>query len=354
MGSQCATDVVHFQSISGASGPQLFGGGFGDDEPGIPAPAEDEAGDDGSSSSGDPSSEDEDEDEEEAPPSDASPEVASLASTLENTSLDTKVTPASDSPIQTKSTSNPSYPALYLDTIFEYITPPSPSKPKTSGTSTSNAKETNENQWGVEGYERQAGLDETFERFVTRVENEPQQCVRYDLSGTPLPFASESVYKKLWVLEKDVKPVPGAKVPVTGGKESIGTQGGAEEGRRVYDPSGAGAVPPCEACGSPRVFEMQVMPNLINVFREARKAQQSKAKAGAKTQTDEERRAEVARLLRGEEVPEQGEGDMEWGTILVFSCIKDCCRADATGDGKGWTDVKAAWKGEHVLVQWDT
>lgn len=171
--------------------------------------------------------------------------------------------------------------------------------------------------------------------------------MRYDLSGVPLPFASEGVYKKLWVSEKDIKPVPGAKVVATGGKESINAQGGGEEGRRVYDPS---VVPPCEACGSPRVFEMQVMPNLINVFREARKAQ---SKAKTKTQTDEERRAEVARLLRGEEVAEE-EGDMEWGTILVFSCVKDCCRVGAAGDGKEWTDTQAAWKAEHVLVQWDT
>jgi pre-rRNA-processing protein TSR4 len=103
------------------------------------------------------------------------------------------------------------------------------------------------------------------------------------------------------------------------------------------------------------------MPNLINVIRSARLASSSKSNKTTKSQTDEERKAEVARLLNltvGEskaetETDSEIEGDMEWGTILVFSCIKDCCKAKASAANGKWVDVQAAWKDEYVVVQWD-
>lgn len=113
------------------------------------------------------------------------------------------------------------------------------------------------------------------------------------------------------------------------------------------------------------------MPNLINVIRAAKKASSSKDKkdssgksAPKKAQTDEERKAEVARLLLGDSAASKAgdpasevEGDMEWGTVLVFSCTKDCCRVLRTGDDAksrgGWEDAQAAWKDEYVLIQWD-
>ena len=63
------------------------------------------------------------------------------------------------------------------------------------------------------------------------------------------------------------------------------------------------------------------MPNLINVIRQARRAQEdSNANAKNKTgkmQTNEERRAEVAKLLRGETSKSDEDAvtncDMEWG-----------------------------------------
>lgn len=96
------------------------------------------------------------------------------------------------------------------------------------------------------------------------------------------------------------------------------------------------------------------MPNLINILRQARQAQVPKDESKtARNQTDEERRADVARLLRGE-TSSQAEAivDMEWGTCMVFSCVQDCCRA-RDNDGK-WSDVNSAWKNEFVLVQWDS
>ena len=98
--------------------------------------------------------------------------------------------------------------------------------------------------------------------------------------------------------------------------------------RRVYD---ASSVPRCSACGSRRVFECQLMPNLINVLRPSWGADSKKL-------TDSERRAAVKRELAGDD--KEAKRGLEWGTCLVYSCEKDC-----SGDG--------CWKEEAVYVQWD-
>ena len=72
--------------------------------------------------------------------------------------------------------------------------------------------------------------------------------------------------------------------------------------RRVYSTA---AVDKCGECGGERVFECQLMPNVINV------------------------------LCKGVET------QIEWGTVMVFSCENDCCRDEE------------AWREEQVLVQWD-
>ena len=76
------------------------------------------------------------------------------------------------------------------------------------------------------------------------------------------------------------------------------------------------------------------MPNLINVVRETTASVQEPEKE----QTEEDRRKAVERLLKG---GAEGARGMEWGTAMVFSCEKDCCK-----DKFGWTE-------EIVLIQWD-
>lgn len=76
------------------------------------------------------------------------------------------------------------------------------------------------------------------------------------------------------------------------------------------------------------------MPNLINVLKTT----------ASSAQTDAERRKELeAAMGKGDATARQG---MEWGTILVFSCEKDCC---GSGDGQ-----QELWAEEHVYVQWDS
>ncbi|KAF8998586.1 programmed cell death protein 2 [Cyathus striatus] len=226
-------------------------------------------------------------------------------------------------------TDAPTYPALYLSTVSEYL--PAQQKQKLPpgaqviDPSEGDGKGGKELSWMSEAYENSLDVDHVFERFTKRVEYEGEQCVRYELGGTPLPFSSDTVFQTLFpapettplpVTKPDFKVVPPAP-------------------KRTYTVS---AVPPCPVCKAPRVFECQLMPNLINVLRR-------KDAEGAKKLTDEERRKAVENALKGGNKDEKR--GMEWGTVLVFSCEKDCCQSE---EGK---DLKDSWREEKVYVQWD-
>lgn len=147
---------------------------------------------------------------------------------------------------------------------------------------------------------------------------------RYELGGTPLPYASDKVFDRLFP-----KP-PAVNRPVTKPDSMV-----APPAKRTYSTSSISACPHCKGT---RVFECQLMPNLINVLRESRKDQTGKH------QTDEERRKEVERVLKGEKSVERT--GMGWGTCMIFSCEKDCSEENGAS-------LKSCWREELVLVQWD-
>lgn len=148
---------------------------------------------------------------------------------------------------------------------------------------------------------------------------------RYELNGTPLPFASDSIFDFLF-------PAPAAPLlPVTKAVFTV-----VHTPKRSYNPS---SIPICALCKSKRVFECQLMPNLINVLR-------PKNTGATKKLTDEERRREVAAALKRNNADERR--GMEWGTCLVFSCERDCCVRDDGGA------EKECWREEFVLIHWDT
>ena len=78
------------------------------------------------------------------------------------------------------------------------------------------------------------------------------------------------------------------------------------------------------------------MPNIINVLKHRGSSPQKP------TLTDEERRKEVEKALKGEGGVEHS--GMEWGTCMVFACEKDCC-----GDNE-----KSVWREEVALTQWES
>ena len=79
------------------------------------------------------------------------------------------------------------------------------------------------------------------------------------------------------------------------------------------------------------------MPNLINVLKTEGNEENRKL-------TDEERRKEVEKALKGSGGVEHG--SMDWGTCMIFSCEKDCCEENGSA-------LKDCWREEVVLVQWD-
>lgn len=78
------------------------------------------------------------------------------------------------------------------------------------------------------------------------------------------------------------------------------------------------------------------MPNIINVCR--------KGSTSSVSLNDEERRKVLEQELKG--FNKTDSYGMEWGTVLVFSCERDCCL-------EGVKTVKECWREEYVLVQWE-
>ncbi|EPQ56421.1 hypothetical protein GLOTRDRAFT_59670 [Gloeophyllum trabeum ATCC 11539] len=235
----------------------------------------------------------------------------SLVTALASTSLEDSPWPAM-----------PSYTPLYLNTTSEYLPSPPPKPKLPPGAQLLDADEGGKDaKWLSEAYENSMEVDHVFERFMTRVGHEGKQCVRYDLGGTPLPFGHDSVFDKLF-------PAPaGPPVPVTKGEFMV-----QPPQKRVYTPA---ALPKCPQCGGERVFECQLMPNLINVLKSS-----SADDARPGKLTEEERKKEIERALKAENSTKRR--GMEWGTVMVFSCKSDCC-----------PEQKKNWAEEVVLVQWD-
>ncbi|KAF9258725.1 hypothetical protein L218DRAFT_909153 [Marasmius fiardii PR-910] len=206
----------------------------------------------------------------------------------------------------------PSYPPMYLSTSAEYI--PAEAKPKVVPRVSGSNEKDELGTWVSETYENSLDMDQVFERFSKRVGYEGEQCIRYELDGVPLPFTTDSTFDKLF------PPPPEDPLPVTKGAFKV-----VSNQKRTYAP----VIPECPDCKGKRVFECQLMPNLINVLRK-------KEDKESKDMNDEERRKHVQMVFKG-----GGESGMTWGTCLIFSCKNDCCEG------------KEGWKEELVLVQWD-
>lgn len=159
-----------------------------------------------------------------------------------------------------------------------------------------------------EQYEKMTidGVDDVFERFARRLSSEARQVVRYEFEGTPLPFhAAGPLFQQLW---------------------PAGLKGGCD----------SSAVPRCERCNAPRVFELQLMPNLANLLRKEHLSEKSDVQGTA----EEQRQAEIASLLG---ISKEGVSDVRtgiaWSTAIVFVCSKDCC-AESEGWAEEWVGLQ--------------
>jgi pre-rRNA-processing protein TSR4 len=185
----------------------------------------------------------------------------------------------------------PAYPIRWLaDAEYETLDPtPLPAVPST----TPMDLDSSEGSSGAAGGGKEdkevfeSSMDATFQKFADRVGQNPEQCIRYEFAGQPLLYSKgDAVGRVLHAGEKEVSKVGGS-----GGK---------------------GGMPRCGNCGAGRVFEVQLMPHAIQEL----------------------------------EAEEDGLDGMDWGTIIVGVCERDC-------QERGVRVGEAGYLEEWAGVQWE-
>ncbi|KAF2623433.1 hypothetical protein BU25DRAFT_179007 [Macroventuria anomochaeta] len=134
--------------------------------------------------------------------------------------------------------------------------------------------------------------DATFQKFADRIGENPEQILRYEFKGKPLLYSDADAVGKALASHSENGTSSNAKVQTTG-------KGGTGMSR-------------CQNCGAERVFEVQLTPHAITE-------------------------------LEAEEMSIDG---MEWGTIIVGVCSKDCKPNDVEEGQVGYVEE---WAG----VQWE-
>jgi pre-rRNA-processing protein TSR4 len=179
------------------------------------------------------------------------------------------------------------YPLFYFDAEYESLEQSTP-QPQTEtmdlGDDSGGGKE--------DKVLYESALDKAFQKFADRVEQNPEQALRYEFGGIPLLYSTtDAVGKLLAPSQKDHSKV-----------------------KTVSSGSGHGCpgMQRCPNCGQSRVFEAQLVPHAITALEE-------------------------------EEMTIEG---MDWGTIIVGVCGKDCSPSDVKEAEVGYLE-------EWVGVQWE-
>lgn len=188
------------------------------------------------------------------------------------------------------------YPQFYLDAEYETLSRPStPTIPANVTIDNTEEEETGKGSSSDLKDAFESELDKAFIRFSTRLAHNPEQVLRYEFRGSPLLYSyTDAVGKRLH------DPKHGTSGP-----------------RVTTVASGASRFPRCEYCGSERVFELQLVPHAITVLEEGRE---------------------------GVGLGLKDDAGMEWGTIILGVCSKDC--------GPKQVGV-VGWREEWVGVQWE-
>ena len=205
----------------------------------------------------------------------------------------TSVAPRPHEPWPSPSSFPPPYPHYHLDAEYETLDTPSPS----SSQIPSNARmdiDSASSSGGGSGKEDkdifESSMDRTFQKFADRVGQNPEQVLRYEFRGKPLLYSDGDAVGK-------------ALAP-------HGEHGGSSK-IQVASRGGSG-MPRCTNCGAERVFEVQLTPHAITE-------------------------------LEADEIGLEG---MEWGSIILGVCERDCKPSDV---GEGEVGYVEEWVG----VQWE-
>ncbi|KAJ5551134.1 hypothetical protein N7535_000923 [Penicillium sp. DV-2018c] len=209
-------------------------------------------------------------------------------------SAPTKSTPesATPTPWPAQSAFPPPYKNFFLDAEYETLTRPStpevpanvqiePMDEEGGSSSAADVKDTFESD-----------LDRDFMKFSMRLEHNPEQVLRYEFRGSPLLYSTTDAV----------------------GARLLGGNGNVSGGKITSLP--AGRIPACEYCGSQRVFELQLVPHAITMLEEGR--------PGVGLGKDD--------------------AGMEWGTIIMGVCGRDCAPEEVGVTG---------WREEWAGVQWE-
>ncbi|OBT94744.1 hypothetical protein VE01_06213 [Pseudogymnoascus verrucosus] len=132
----------------------------------------------------------------------------------------------------------------------------------------------------------ESSIDTTFQKFADRLSQNPEQVIRYEFKGSPLLYTKSDAVGKL-----------------------LGGGSGSSNAKVTV---GGGKMPRCANCGAGRCFEVQLTPHAITE-------------------------------LESEEVSLEG---MEWGTVIVGVCERDC---QARGVEAGEVGYLEEW----AAVQWE-
>ncbi|EGP83514.1 uncharacterized protein MYCGRDRAFT_77064 [Zymoseptoria tritici IPO323] len=183
------------------------------------------------------------------------------------------------------------YPSYHLDADKEWIdpTPTTTVPPQTrldvdseGGSSSSSSTDVKE------AFE--SSMDKTFQKFADRLAQNPEQVLRYEFAGQPLLYSDTDAVGKLLAPE----------------------QGDANVKVKVQGNGNKSFMPKCANCGAGRVFELQLTPHVIEEL----------------------------------EADEMSIDGMDWGTIILGVCSKDC---GEKGKGEGEVGYVEEWIG----VQWE-
>lgn len=208
------------------------------------------------------------------------------------TGTPSKPTPESagpQTPWPSQSAFSAPYTKYFLDAEYETMSRPSTPtvpenvtmEPMDEGGGAGDLKDTFESE-----------LDKAFMKFSTRLAHNPEQVLRYEFRGAPLLYSyADQVGKRL-----HPEHTAAGHVTTTG--------------------AGAGSMPPCEYCGARRVFEVQLVPHAISMLEEGREG-----------------------VGLG-----KNDAGMEWGTIILGVCARDCA-PEAIG--------QTGWREEWAGVQWE-
>ncbi len=170
------------------------------------------------------------------------------------------------------------FPCLRLDAEYETLIPEKPQIPEASS-SKIQAQYAEEDGTAANGLEKdlfESSLDKTFLKFSDRLAQNPEQVLRYEWKGKPLLYSST---------------------------DAVGKQGLPSNGKTKTN----SGMPRCESCGAERVFEMQLVPGAIAALEE-----------------------DDVNLEEG----------MEWGTIIVGVCERNCGRNGEVTFTEEWCGVQ--------------